>query len=329
MKPCMCLLLPLLGLVIEVTPAASFPLSMPSSKTCSRDRINNQKILRDRPQCPLESGAEIMRTKRTTSEYNKFASRRHRATGSSTSLQSSLLPTALAAVDTFWKTSPYAAAAIVCGIKASAADFVAQKRQIRKASQAAASEEAAVSATGEAAIPVVPETKTNKMRNLAYLVYGSVYQGVFQEYMYNHVYPALFGSGTDIATVLSKVCFDLFFQTILLTLPMAYLSKALIFRHSVKEAFRRYVDDIRNHGLLTKYFTLWGPVQCITFSIIPEHFRVTFIAGVSFFWLIILSSIASKPRATSLKDGTVTTVPDDCPMEDGQTCELEFNDKSA
>ena len=64
-----------------------------------------------------------------------------------------------------------------------------------------------------------------------------------------------------------------------------------------------YMEDIRKHGLLTKYryFVLWGPVQCsmfnaqcITFSIIPEHFRVTFIAMVSFFWLIILSTIASR-----------------------------------
>ena len=136
----------------------------------------------------------------------------------------------------------------------------------------------------------------------------------------------MFGSGTDAVTVLTKVCFDLFVQTIFLTLPIAYLSKALIFRYSAKEAFRRYVDDIRNHGLLTKYFALWGPVQCLTFSIVPEHFRVTFIAAVSFFWLIILSSIASKKRTVTTEDGETLLVPDDCPMEDGLTCKLEFKD---
>lgn len=252
---------------------------------------------------------------------------------STTSLQSAALTTAVAALDTFWKTSPYAAAAIVCGVKASLADYLAQKRQNRKAEEAAVAatedeSDAAVALNGGAAALSVPKAKTNKMRNLAYLVYGSLYQGMFQEYMYNHLYPVLFGTGTNLTTVLSKVCFDLFIQTILLTLPIAYLSKALIFRYSVKEAFRRYTDDIRNHGLLTKYFTLWGPVQCITFSIIPEHFRVTFIAIFSFFWLIILSSIASKPRVAVSETGETTHLPDDCPMEDGQTCELEFNERS-
>jgi protein Mpv17 len=256
-----------------------------------------------------------------------------RQSASTTALQSALLSTALAAVDSFWKTSPYAAAAIVCGIKASAADFVAQHRQFRKeaskaqddetAAAAAAAPLSVTSSTGAAAVPL-PQPKVDKLRNLAYLIYGAVYQGITQEYVYNHLYPAMFGPGTDILTVLTKVCFDLFVQTILVTLPIAYLSKALIFRYSAREAFRRYADDIRNHGLLTKYFTLWGPVQCITFSIIPEHFRVTFIAAVSFFWLIILSSIASKKRPTKGEDDG--TMMDDCPMEDGLTCDLEFKD---
>lgn len=53
------------------------------------------------------------------------------------------------------------------------------------------------------------------------------------------------------------------------------------------------------NGLLTKYFLLWGPVQCITFSIVPEHLRVSFIAVVSFFWLIILSSVSARPKAAA------------------------------
>jgi hypothetical protein len=94
--------------------------------------------------------------------------------------------------------------------------------------------------------------------------------------------------------------------------PIAYISKALIYRYSFKEAFRRYKEDIQEHGLLTKYFSLWFPVQCLTFSVVPEHFRVTFIACVSFFWLIILSSIASKSREE-----------DECSLVDGVTCNID------
>ena len=269
----------------------------------------------------------LQRSQRLPKVQRPIPSARQQSTLPSTTT-TALRSALLSGIDALWKSSPYAAAAIVCGVKASAADFVAQQRQFRKDAAAIEKEEAGLSvtpATAAAAVPV-PHPKVDKLRNLAYLIYGAVYQGITQEYVYNHLYPAMFGSGTDVVTVLTKVCFDLFIQTIFLTLPIAYLSKALIFRYSAKEAFRRYVDDIRNHGLLTKYFALWGPVQCLTFSIVPEHFRVTFIAAVSFFWLIILSSIASKKRPVTTEDGETLLVPDDCPMEDGLTCKLEFKD---
>jgi protein Mpv17 len=222
-----------------------------------------------------------------------------------TKLQSAILT----AVDSFFRTSPYAAAGLLCGVKASAADFIAQRRQFHKRG----SEDAEIQMKEDGSL-AVEKPKPDLLRNLAYIVYGSIYQGITQEYVYNHLYPVFFGAGTDIRTVLIKVGFDLTIQTTLFTLPIAYLSKALIYRYSFREAFRRYFDDIRNHGLLIKYFALWGPVQCMTFSIIPEHFRIPFVAIVSFFWLIILSSIASK-----------TPVMDDeeCSLVDGQTCNID------
>ena len=101
---------------------------------------------------------------------------------------------------------------------------------------------------------------------------------------------------------------------------------------------QRYWDDIRNHGLLKKYFLLWGPVQCVTFSVVPERYRVTFIACVSFFWLIILSTIASKAtvpvkasannKIVDFDDGEdldaepVEYVPE-CELADGLTCNID------
>ncbi len=199
----------------------------------------------------------------------------------------SLVTSTLGAADAFWRNSPYIAAALTCGFKASAADYVAQRRQLND-------DEEQYDTSCDTALAINEPRRIDLKRNFAFIVYGSLYQGMAQEYIYNHLYPVFFGSGVDIVTVLSKVLFDLLIQTTLITLPIAYMTKALIYRYSLGEAWRRYVDDIRNQGLLTKYFVLWGPVQCMTFSIIPEHFRVTFIAFVSFFWLIILSTIASK-----------------------------------
>jgi hypothetical protein len=222
-----------------------------------------------------------------------------------TKLQSAILT----AVDSFCRTSPYAAAGLLCGVKASAADFIAQRRQYQKRG----SEDAEIQMKEDGSL-ALEKPKADLQRNLAYIVYGSIYQGITQEYVYNHLYPVFFGAGTDIRTVLIKVGFDLIVQTTLFTLPIAYMSKALIYRYSFREAFRRYFDDIRKHGLLTKYYALWGPVQCMTFSIVPEHLRIPFIAIVSFFWLIILSSIASK---------TPVIDDDECSLIDGQTCNID------
>lgn len=215
----------------------------------------------------------------------------------------------LGAIDTFWKSDPYTAAFVTCGFKASAADLVAQTK-----------------ADDDNSRPI------SKRQNLAFFLYGALYQGVAQEFIYNHLYPRWFGVGKDVITVASKVLFDLLLQTTLITLPMAYLIKGIIFQYSAKEAMRRYKDDILNHGLLTKYATLWGPVQCLTFGVVPEHWRVTFIACISFFWLIILSSIASRRHHAPVDDESIFVDTDDearwaedkeCLLLDGYTCEYE------
>jgi len=54
---------------------------------------------------------------------------------------------------------------------------------------------------------------------------------------------------------------------------------------------RQYVEDVRKNGLLNKYWMIWTPVQFVAFGIVPEHYRIAF---VTFFWLILLSSISTR-----------------------------------
>ena len=61
----------------------------------------------------------------------------------------------------------------------------------------------------------------------------------------------------------------------------------------LREGFDRYMTDI-DEGLLTKYWTVWLPAQTLSFSMIPEHLRVVFMATVSFGWFIVLSSAQSE-----------------------------------
>lgn len=208
---------------------------------------------------------------------------------------------ALLTVESFYISSPYVAAALTCGVKASAADFIAQKRQIRKRGEVA----------GEMAMPF------HSARNVAFLFYGALYQGMAQEFIYNDLYPIWFGTSSALLTVLKKMLFDVFVQTPLFTLPVAYFFKAIVFQHSPKEAIRRYVEDVMTRGLLQKYVLLWAPVQCLTFSVVPPHLRIAFIAFVSFFWLIIFSSVSGKHQEVEVKQS------DTCDLIDGTTCNID------
>mmetsp|Transcript_15819 Transcript_15819/g.45578 ORF Transcript_15819/g.45578 Transcript_15819/m.45578 type:complete len:332 (+) Transcript_15819:51-1046(+) len=299
--------------------------------------------------CAISSGAQ----RRTTISTNALNSRTPKVLASGASRQPffsdrpriSTLPTKSAlkavvvdVVNEFFLTQPYTAAALTCGVKASAADYVAQRRHLSK--RDGTRDEIEISEEGtEQEVFEVP-------RNVAFLLYGVVYQGMGQELIYNHLYSAWFGSGTGPAVVATKVAFDLLIQTTLLTLPVAYLTKAAIFRYSPAEGLRRYIEDITTHGLLLKYFALWGPVQCLTFSVVPIQARVPFIALVSFFWLIILSSISSRPRQAELNASEATLSDskaplvqfdgmddndlseaidgdDECLLADGYTCSID------
>lgn len=138
-----------------------------------------------------------------------------------------------------------------------------------------------------------------------------------QQIIFNEVFPLIFGTGTELSTVLSKVLCDSLVVTPFICLPVAYLVKSVIFQYSPKEAMRRYSDDVSNNGLLVKYWSLWAPVQCLTFGVVPQHWRIVFIAFVSFFWLIIFSSISAKgQKERELLD-------DGCSLEDGVSCRID------
>jgi protein Mpv17 len=150
---------------------------------------------------------------------------------------------------------------------------------------------------GDEVDSATPPSRFQPLRNLAYLLYGGLYQGCAQHFLYNVCFPVWFGDNKNILTVLKKVSFDLLVLTPTLCLPTAYLTKALIFRYSLQEGLKRYIHDVKNNGLLKKYSLMWGPVHCLTFGVIPAHLRIVFIAAFSFVWLIVLSSLTSKSDA--------------------------------
>ena len=192
-------------------------------------------------------------------------------------------------IDEFYKTMPLTSAFFTCGIKASAADIVAQQRGVIRLDEEAYNDDEHQS-TFTLANPIDDiETK----RNIAFLLYGGLYQGISQQIIFNNIFPRMFGQGTDVLTVMSKVSFDMLVVSPLICLPVAYVVKSFVFQHSLNEAMLNYKDDVMNNSLLFRYWCIWGPVQCITFGVVPQHLRIVFIAVVSFFWLVIFSTISN------------------------------------
>lgn len=144
----------------------------------------------------------------------------------------------------------------------------------------------------------VCQTKFNGRRNIAMILYSGLILGVSAEIMYNRIFPIIFGTQASTARVFKMVLFDAFFNAPLIWLPPAYLAQALIYRYPFRKAWNKYMVDVRENHLLTKYWSLWLPVQFLNFSIVPAHYRVAFVAFVSFFWMIVLSITANK-KSTS------------------------------
>jgi protein Mpv17 len=130
-------------------------------------------------------------------------------------------------------------------------------------------------------------------RNFAFILYGGLYQGIAQYFIYNVMFPLWFGPGSDITSVAVKVAFDMLVISPFLCLPIAYLTKATIYGQSWTEGLTKYKYDFIKKNLLGKYCSIWVPAQFCTFGLIPEHLRIPFIAVISFFWLIILSTVSS------------------------------------
>jgi len=152
-------------------------------------------------------------------------------------------------------------------------------------------------------------------RNFAYIIYGGIFIGLMCHLEYDYAFPLMFArNGVDyaeqqhvVSTIISEILFDNFISGPLLWLPPAYLIKAVVYDYPLKEGLEKYVYDVKENGLLFQYWKIWLPAQTVSFSVVPEHLRVAFMASVSFFWFIIFSSLSAKKDAADAADAAAAT----------------------
>lgn len=170
----------------------------------------------------------------------------------------------------FYKAFPLVAGFLTCSTKAGIADSMAQYRD-------------------------VCTTKFNPKRNLAMVLYSGTVLGMMCEIMYNTLFPLMFGTGEkSLLKAVKMTLFDGFVNAPFLWLPPAYIAQAIVYRYPKRDAIQKYITDVKENGLLTKYWSLWLPMSLINFMFVPDHFRIVFVAMVSFFWMVILSIVSNK-----------------------------------
>ena len=131
-------------------------------------------------------------------------------------------------------------------------------------------------------------------RNTLCVIYNAFFPGFIAEFVYNKVFPILFGMNPSLELNLFKALFDNFIFAPLCWLPPAHMINSLILQKtSVKTGLQNHLADVQDKGLLKKYWLLWIPVQVINFTLIPAHLVVSFMASISFVWTILLSSSGS------------------------------------
>ena len=256
---------------------------------------------------------------------------------------------AVAAIDSFYHTQPFLSAFVTASFKASMADLLAQTSAAAPDAATTSSPSAvdmdsvvlkahAFSAGHQTSTPAatpnemfaLPDDMDVDMnRNLAFILYGGLYQGMFLQFTYSMLYPYLFGDMPY--RVVLQVISDVLIFGPLVTLPLAYVIKALLQEvandnegsndcsnkagfgvlqaetshatsidliQTVQHGLSKYKNHVETQNLLLQYWAFWAPAQIINQGFVPDHLRVAFVACVGFFWIILLSAISSRNETT-------------------------------
>lgn len=172
-------------------------------------------------------------------------------------------------------SAPLTTAFATCFVKGSASDAIAQTQVER-------------------------HERIDWRRNAAFALFSGGYLGVGQHYVYNVAFTRLLGRGTDLVTGLKKVVVDSAVHVPMCYLPLYYPYKAVVLGEGTAlDGLRRYRHDA--YDVLTTYWSAWPLVHLTSFTVMPQELRISFVAGVSFVWLVYLSYASHREKDGDVK----------------------------
>jgi len=140
-------------------------------------------------------------------------------------------------------------------------------------------------------------------RTLLLTSFGMMYAGGAGSLFYTKIYPRLFPRKPVVAALLD----------VTIQMPVVYMSQYYLMAEFIKDTTSSAVsvrplrellasacatwkaniaEDVRN------LLSFWGPMQLMTFGVVPVHLRIVFMSVVGFFW----SALMSRSRGKTMHD---------------------------
>lgn len=163
------------------------------------------------------------------------------------------------------KAFPYAMGFAICFCKGAVADVIAQK--------------------------AVEKRKTlNTRRLLGMALFSGSFCGCTYHFCFNVAFPRIFGVAQTLRTAAAKAAADAIVVFPFMYMPIYFCFDEVFALGNTKGIVARWHSEI--WPAMKQYKNVWPATMLISFTVVPVELRVTFVAGVSFMWLICLSTFS-------------------------------------
>jgi protein Mpv17 len=133
-------------------------------------------------------------------------------------------------------------------------------------------------------------------------VFGGIYCGMGQHFLYNTLYPRVLGVGQTMGVAGAKIATECCITNPFIAMPIYYTCKGVIEgTGSVQEGLLQYKHDFWQ--VFREYCMIFGPAHAVTFYVMPPQFRVGWVASVSVAYLSRLSYVSHKAELAEVSQG--------------------------
>jgi len=128
-------------------------------------------------------------------------------------------------------------------------------------------------------------------RILAMALFSGTFCGCCYHYIFNIAFPRVFGTAKSLGAILKQTGMDGVLVFPFFYMPTFYVINDGVRLGSLSGVTQRWLEEIG--GSMQEYVKVWPATMLCVFTVVPVELRVSFIASVSFAWLIVLSVISN------------------------------------